>query len=42
MCHEEANAFKVNVGLHQGSGLSPFLVAVVTVMITGEVRKEPP
>ena len=35
-------SFKVNVGLHQGSALSPFLFAVIIDSITDEVRKEPP
>ena len=32
-------SFKVKVGLHQGSALSPFLFAVI---IADEVRREPP
>ena len=34
--------FKVRVGLHQGSALSPLLFAVVMDQLTGEVRNEPP
>ena len=34
--------FKVMVGLHQGSALSPLLFAVVMDQLTGEVRNEPP
>ena len=35
-------SFKVKVGLHQGSVLSPFLFAVIMDRITDEVRREPP
>ena len=35
-------SFKVMVGLHQGSALSPFLFAVIMDSITDEVRREPP
>ena len=35
-------SFKVKVGLHQGSALSPFLFAVIMDRITDEVRREPP
>ena len=35
-------SFKVNVGLHQGSALSPFLFAVIMDRLTNEVRREPP
>ena len=35
-------SFKVKVGLHQGSGLSPFLFAVIMDRLTDEVRKESP
>ena len=34
--------FKVKVGLHQGSALSPFLFAVIMDRLTDEVRKELP
>ena len=34
--------FKVKVGLHQGSALSPFLFAVIMDKLTDEVRREPP
>ena len=34
--------FKVKVGLHQGSALSPFLFAVVMDRLTDEVRQESP
>ena len=34
--------FKVKVGLHQGSTLSPFLFAVIMNSLTDEVRREPP
>ena len=33
--------FKVKVGLHQGSALSPFLFAVIMNRLTDEVRREP-
>ena len=32
--------FKVGVGLHQGSALSPFLFAVLMDWLTNEVREE--
>ena len=35
-------SFKVKVGLHQGSALSPFLFAVIMDRLTEEVRREPP
>ena len=35
-------SFKVKVGLHQGSALSPFLFAVIMDRLKDEVRKEPP
>ena len=35
-------SFKVKVGLHQGSALSPFLLAVIMDRIADEVRREPP
>ena len=35
-------SFKVMVGLHQGSVLSPFLFAVIMDRLTDEVRREPP
>ena len=35
-------SFKVKVGLHQGSALSPFLFAVIMNRLTNEVRREPP
>ena len=34
-------SFKVKVGLHQGSVLSPFLFAVIMDRITDEVKREP-
>ena len=34
-------SFKVKVGLHQGSTLSPFLFAVIMDRITDKVRREP-
>ena len=36
-----AESFKVKVGLHQRSALSPFLFAVIMKRITDEVRREP-
>ena len=35
-------SFKVKVGLHQETALSPFLFAVIMDRITDEVRREPP
>ena len=35
-------SFKVKIGLHQGSALSPFLFAVIMDRLTDEVRREPP
>ena len=35
-------SFKVKVGLHQGSALSPFLFAVIMERLTDKVRREPP
>ena len=35
-------SFKVKVGLHQGSALSPFLFAVIMDRLMNEVRREPP
>ena len=35
-------SFKVKVGLHQGSALSPFLFAVIMDRLTDEVRRGPP
>ena len=35
-------SFRVKVGLHQGSALSPFLFAVIMNRLTDEVRREPP
>ena len=37
-----AESFKVKVGLHQGSALSPFLFAVIMDRLTDEVGREPP
>uniref|UniRef100_A0A3B4DPZ4 ribonuclease H n=1 Tax=Pygocentrus nattereri TaxID=42514 RepID=A0A3B4DPZ4_PYGNA len=36
------NGIKVKVGLHQGSALSPFLIAMVMERLTDEVRQEAP
>ena len=35
-------SFKVKVGLHQGSALSPFLFTMIMDRLTDEVRREPP
>ena len=35
-------SFKVKVGLHQESALSPFLFTVIMDRLTDEVRREPP
>ena len=37
-----SDEFKVDVGVHQGSALSPFLFAVLMDEVTKEVRMEPP
>ena len=37
-----AECFKVKVGLHQGSVLSPFLFAMIMDRLTNEVRRDPP
>ena len=39
---ETTKSFKVKVGLHQESALSPFLFAVIMDRLTDEVRREPP
>ncbi|KAK3538471.1 hypothetical protein QTP86_003686 [Hemibagrus guttatus] len=38
----QTEEFKVEVGLHQGSALSPFLFAIVMDQLSEEVRKESP
>ncbi|KAK3532189.1 hypothetical protein QTP86_009298 [Hemibagrus guttatus] len=38
----QTEEFKVEVGLHQGSALSPFLFAIVMVQLSEEVRQESP
>ena len=35
-------SFKVKVGLHQGSALSPFLFAMIMNRLADEVRRKPP
>ena len=35
-------SFKVKVGLHQGSALSPFLFAVIMNRLTNKVKRESP
>ena len=39
---ETTESFKIKVGLHQGSALSPFLFAVIMDRLTDEVRRESP
>ena len=34
--------FKVGVGLHQGSALSPFLFAIIIDRLTENIRKDAP
>lgn len=36
------DAFKVEVGLHQGSALSPFLFSMLMARWTEEIRQESP
>ncbi|KAK3542777.1 hypothetical protein QTP70_002976 [Hemibagrus guttatus] len=38
----QTEEFKVEVGLHQGSALSPFLFAIVMDLLSEEVRQESP
>ncbi|KAK3551683.1 hypothetical protein QTP70_022116, partial [Hemibagrus guttatus] len=38
----QSEEFKVEVGLHQGSALSPFLFAIVMDQLSEEVRQESP
>ncbi|KAK3513513.1 hypothetical protein QTP70_015480, partial [Hemibagrus guttatus] len=38
----QTEEFKVEVGLHQGSALSPFLFAIVMDQLSGEVRQKSP
>ena len=38
---ETTESFKIKVGLHQGSTLSPFLFAILMDRLTDEVRQEP-
>ncbi|KAK3532944.1 hypothetical protein QTP70_004548 [Hemibagrus guttatus] len=38
----QTEEFKVEVGLHQGSALSPFLFAIVMDQLSEEVRQESP
>ena len=38
---ETTESFKVKIGLHQGSALSPFLFAVIMDRITDKGRREP-
>lgn len=42
MCGVTWNGFQVEVGLHQGSTLSPFLFVMVMDSLTDEVRHESP
>ena len=37
-----AEEFKVGVGLHQGSALSPFLFAIIMDKLTEDIRKDAP
>ena len=39
---ETTESFKIKVRLHQGSVLSPFLVAVIMDKLTDKVRRKPP
>ena len=39
---EESNSFGVDVGLHQGSALSPYLFLLLMVVLTEDVRKDIP
>ncbi|KAK3505909.1 hypothetical protein QTP70_003614, partial [Hemibagrus guttatus] len=42
VCCKSDEEFKVEVGLHQGSALSPFLFAIVMDQLSEEVRQESP
>ena len=42
MCSGETSPFEVEVGVHQGSALSPFVFATVMDHPTEEVRREAP
>ena len=42
VCSRTTESFKVKVGLHQGSALSPFLFAVIMDRLTDEVRRKLP
>ena len=42
MCSRNYRNFKVKVGLHQGSALSPFLFAMIMDRLMDKIRREPP
>ena len=39
---EESNSFGVEVGLHEGSPLSPYLFLLLVDVLTDDVRKDVP
>ena len=41
-CGRESNSFGVEVGLHQGSALSPYLFLLLMDVLTEDVRKDVP
>ena len=41
-CSRLTEEFKINVGLHQGSALSPFLFSIIKDKLTEDIRKDAP
>ena len=41
-CDGETRDFPINIGLHQGSALSPYIFALVTDEITKDIQREIP
>ena len=38
----DTNVFPINIGLHQGSALSPYLFALVIVEVTRDIHEDTP